>query len=150
MKTLRRFSSKVRLPGILSDIDGVVYRGGSEIGSSASVIKALLNQPARDKCRVPFALLTNGGGIPEGERADYINKVIGLKAGRVLTREDMILCHTPFRGESLLYKYRDSYVLVSGLGRMIDLAQLYGYKKAIDIEELFSLYPQLAPVKLAQ
>jgi hypothetical protein len=33
---------------------------------------------------------------------------------------------------------------------MIDLAKLYGYKKAIDIEELFALYPEIAPVTNTQ
>jgi hypothetical protein len=58
----------------------------------------------------------------------------------------MILCHSPFRQESLVQEYAEKYVLVSGIGRMIDLAKLYGYKKAIDIEELFALYPELSPV----
>jgi hypothetical protein len=29
--------------------------------------------------KVPFALLTNGGGIPESERAEYVNKIIALE-----------------------------------------------------------------------
>jgi hypothetical protein len=53
----------------------------------------------------------------------------------------MILCHTPFRSEKLVREYHDKYVLVSGLGKMIELAEMYGYRKAIDIEELFALYP---------
>jgi hypothetical protein len=53
----------------------------------------------------------------------------------------MIMCHTPFRGEELVNRYGSQFVLVSGLGKMLELAGLYGYSKAIDIEELFSLYP---------
>jgi hypothetical protein len=47
-------------------------------------------------------------------------------------------------------EYRNKYILVSGIGRMIDIAKLYGYKKAIDIEELFALYPELSPVSHSQ
>jgi ribonucleotide monophosphatase NagD (HAD superfamily) len=66
------------LPGILSDIDGVVYRGGREIGNSRKVIDFLLNRTFHDGKHIPFALLTNGGGISEDERAKYIAHVIGL------------------------------------------------------------------------
>ncbi len=62
----------------------------------------------------------------------------------------MILCHTPFRAEELVQKYGSKYVLVSGLGKMLHLSNLYGYKKAIDIEELFTLYPQISPVTKSQ
>jgi hypothetical protein len=51
------------------------------------------------------------------------------------------MCHTPFRGGELVDRYGSQYVLVSGLGKMLELAGLYGYSKAIDIEELFALYP---------
>ena len=89
----------MRLPGILSDIDGVVYRGGHEIGNSRKVIQRLLNNTVNG-VKVPFALLTNGGGIPEDERAEHINEVINLHAEknmRNLQAEDLIVCHTPFR-----------------------------------------------------
>jgi hypothetical protein len=58
----------------------------------------------------------------------------------------MILCHTPFKQRELVDQYEDKYVLVSGLGKMIELAKLYGYRKAVDIEELLSIYPQISPV----
>ena len=54
-------------------------------------------------------------------------------------------CHTPFSDPSFLDQYQDSFVLVSGLGKMIEISQDYGYKKAIDIEELFALYPESCP-----
>ena len=46
--------------------------------------------------------------------------------------------------------YKDKWVLVSGLGDMIQVAKEYGYQKAIDIEELFALYPQISPVSDSQ
>ncbi len=148
----RFFSGKTKLPGILSDIDGVVYRGGREIGNSRKVIDFLLNRTFHGK-HIPFALLTNGGGISEDERAKYIAHVIGLdkkNSGKSLEGSDhMLMCHTPFRDTELVKKYADKYVLVSGLGKMIELAQLYGYSKAIDIEELFALYPVISPVTLS-
>jgi ribonucleotide monophosphatase NagD (HAD superfamily) len=66
------FSKRTLLPAILSDIDGVVYRGGREIGKSRFVIDKIL------KSKLPFALLTNGSGVSENERAKYISHVIGL------------------------------------------------------------------------
>ena len=68
MKSLikRHFSTMpFRLPAILSDVDGVVYRGGQKVGNSNKVLAALLNQKIEGKYKIPFALLTNGGGIPE-------------------------------------------------------------------------------------
>lgn len=128
-KVFSTTNTKIRVPAILSDIDGVVYRGGHEIGNSKKVIKALLNQNVENHkgLKVPFALLTNGGGIPESERAKYVNKIIGLDKEdqgkvRVLEGQDMILCHSPFREEHLVENYKDKFVLVSGLGRMIELA----------------------------
>jgi ribonucleotide monophosphatase NagD (HAD superfamily) len=74
LKTLakRTFSKRGLMPAILSDIDGVVYRGGHEIGNSRFVIDKILQS------KLPFALLTNGGGVSESERARYISHVIGL------------------------------------------------------------------------
>ena len=38
----RYFSSKLRVPAIASDIDGVVYRGTSHIGDSPSALQQLM------------------------------------------------------------------------------------------------------------
>ena len=45
----------------------------------------------------------------------------------------------------MLDKYSESFVLVSGLGSILEVANFYGYKKAIEIEELLALYPALNP-----
>ena len=104
MKTLlfiRRFSSRP-MPAIASDIDGVIQRGGREIGNSQRVLRAILNNKVDGKY-IPLALLTNGGGMLESERAELINNITGLSSNdkneRKLEEEHMILCHTPFKAQ---------------------------------------------------
>lgn len=60
------------------DIDGVVVKGRSVIGNSPSVIRALLEPYTERRVSIPFAMMTNGGGLPEPEKAEDINKKIGL------------------------------------------------------------------------
>ena len=65
----------------------------------------------------------------------------------------MIECHTPFSDPEMLNEYGDEFVLVSGLGTCVEIASEpsvkkpygYGYRRAIDIEELFALYPESCP-----
>jgi len=50
--------------------------------------------------------MTNGGGIPEPDKAEDINKRLGLplspEDGLKLHGDHMILCHTPLRDPELL------------------------------------------------
>jgi ribonucleotide monophosphatase NagD (HAD superfamily) len=66
----------LRLPAILSDIDGVLYRGSKLIKGSDIALRTLLKYHSFGYGRgahLPFSLLTNGGGVPEAERADVVN-----------------------------------------------------------------------------
>ena len=47
--------------------------------------------------RIPIALVTNGGGILEDERAELVNGILGLKGEDRIKGEEMVLCHTPFK-----------------------------------------------------
>ena len=67
--------------------------------------------------QLPFALLTNGGGILESKRAEYVNNIVfgGQPLDQqVIAAERMILCHTPFR--DLRSLYHDQHILVTGIG----------------------------------
>jgi hypothetical protein len=69
---------------------------------------------------LPFALLTNGGGILEHKRAEYVNQIVwGEKRNFRLTEEQMILCHTPLK--NLKREYSDDYLLVSGMGEVLEI-----------------------------
>lgn len=77
-------------------------KGRSVIGNSPHVIRALLQPYSEKRVNIPFALMTNGGGLPEPEKADDINNRIGLpfsdcEAGYKLLDDHMILCHTPLK-----------------------------------------------------
>ena len=79
MQTVKN-ASKLRVPGILCDIDGVLYRGKRPIPRSPEALKCLLSQhtckKTSQKFNFPFFLLTNGGGILENDRAKVVNKVM--------------------------------------------------------------------------
>lgn len=54
----------------------------------------------------------------------------------------MILCHTPIK--DLRKEYEDKYVLVSGVGNILEVCQSYGLKKVLHVDEVFALKPELS------
>ncbi len=60
----------------------------------------------------------------------------------LLTGEQMILCHTPIK--DLKLHYEDKFILVGGVGNIIDICHKYGFKKALHVEEVFALKPELS------
>jgi ribonucleotide monophosphatase NagD (HAD superfamily) len=77
-----------KVPGIISDIDGVLIRGSNAIKRSREnvmMLKKPLNQLFKNNKefsnhsnRIPFVCLTNGGGMLEGEKANQLNKYLDL------------------------------------------------------------------------
>jgi ribonucleotide monophosphatase NagD (HAD superfamily) len=76
---------KIRVPAVISDIDGVIYRGKTTIGSSPQAMRMIMGYHMRYGQRVllPFALLTNGGGILEKARAKVINRIVFGSEGTI-------------------------------------------------------------------
>ena len=127
----------------------MLVKGRSVIGNSPSVIQSLLLPYTAQNLQIPFALMTNGGGITEPEKAEDINRRLGLpfcpEEGLKLHGDHMILCHTPLRDPELLEVYGDKYVIVTGTYEELHVAQVYGYKKAIHVEELAAFYSDQIP-----
>ena len=88
--------TKQALPGIVADIDGVVVRGEDKIGEPAAVIRRVFT-PVGDQ-KIPFMFLTNGGGCTEQQKADQLNRKIGLTDddGVRIQHEHITLCTTIF------------------------------------------------------
>ena len=54
----------------------------------------------------------------------------------------MILSHTPLK--KLLPKYNDKFVLVSGMLEAVDVCVDYGFEKAMHVEEVLALIPEVS------
>ena len=130
------------------DIDGVVVKGRTIIGKAKDILQSILTPIDNSMgTHIPFALLTNGGGIPEHEKATEMNRRLGIAEDdlRRLTKEHMILCHTPLRDPDIIAMYKDKFVVVTGKYDELRVAQSYGYSKVVHVEELAIVFPDIAP-----
>ena len=93
------------VPAICTDIDGVLYRGDTNIEGSRDTVRKILT-PLESGEKLPFVCLTNGGGFTEKRKAEDINKKMDLKEEK-LTEEEVIQCHTVFADQDLLKEYAD-------------------------------------------
>ena len=63
-----------------------------------------------------------------------------------LSEEDIILCHTVLKDPSIMRDLKDKYILVDGIfENTVELAEHYGYTKAMTLLELESLFPSAFP-----
>ena len=65
-----------RLPGIVSDIDGVVMRGATPIPGAKEALERILTgvRLGSEKKELPFMFLTNGGHYTEKQKAEKMNE----------------------------------------------------------------------------
>ncbi len=90
-------------------------------------------------------MLTNGGGAIEHHRAKYFNNIVwGRDEG--IAGEQLILCHTPLK--DLVSQYADQFILVGGMGKVVDICHAYGYKNVVHVEEILAMCPQIMPLAL--
>ena len=147
---IRNFA--IKLPAIISDIDGVLIRGGKPIIRSKEAIYKIKSSLADlnankfngNTTKLPFLWLTNGGGTLEERKAEAVNKILGIdKLSMKINKNEMVLCTTPFK--SFVDEYKDKYILIAGWGETIEAANNYGFKKAIHQHEYSTLFPNLCP-----
>ena len=138
----------IRLPGIVSDLDGVLIKGEShQIPGAPAVLKKILAKHGKTGKQIPFTFLTNGGFRTEQSKAAKLNKVLfGDEKAGLVTEEHVIQSHTIFKDEKLLSRYQNKFVLVDCVApNVIEIAANYGYKKLISLKELFALWPEVNP-----
>ena len=81
----------LRLPYIVSDIDGVLVRGRNQIPRTAEALQLI------ERLGIPFCCLTNGGGSTEQVKADKLNAIFKQLPNKYFTTRNMILNHTPLK-----------------------------------------------------
>ncbi|KAI8062245.1 HAD-like domain-containing protein [Gongronella butleri] len=126
------------------DIDGVLIKGKRTI-PQAKLALELLNGANPQGRKIPFVLLTNGGGMTEATKAQQISDMVGVK----IAPEQVILSHSPM--QSLAKKYKDRRVLVVG-GKGLScakVAQGYGFDNVVTPQDIHhwntSLWPYSQP-----
>ncbi|PWN89938.1 HAD-superfamily hydrolase [Acaromyces ingoldii] len=118
----RDLSKKVALA---LDIDGVLKHGDTVLPGAKDAIRRLVEK------RVPFILLTNGGGVSEEDRAKKLSKQLEA----VISPKSLILGRTPMK--ALAQKHADDPILVTGTnGGHSKILKDYGFQKVYTVAEV--------------
>ncbi|WEW60561.1 aspartyl/asparaginyl-tRNA synthetase [Emydomyces testavorans] len=123
------------------DIDGVLVRASRPLPGAAESLSLL------EKQRIPFILLTNGGGMSEWERIRQLNDRLGLE----LDHSRIIQSHTPFaelvEGTKEQQSLEDKCVLVVGGpgDKCRHVAKQYGFKSVVTPADIFMAHPSIWP-----
>ncbi|CAK63612.1 unnamed protein product (macronuclear) [Paramecium tetraurelia] len=129
------------LPAIVSDIDGVLIRGKSTIPNSDIVVQELLNchytNGEKHNIRIPFYLLTNGGGCTELEKANSLNRIMGSN----FDRHHIFLNYTPLR--PIMNEYQNKLILLCGAGHLTEIAKDCDLRYFYTIDEYSALFDQV-------
>eukprot|EP01017_Pseudomicrothorax_dubius_P049352 TRINITY_DN9163_c0_g3_i2.p1 TRINITY_DN9163_c0_g3~~TRINITY_DN9163_c0_g3_i2.p1 ORF type:complete len:371 (-),score=67.37 TRINITY_DN9163_c0_g3_i2:159-1271(-) len=153
-----------KLPAIVSDIDGVLYLGHKPIPKSDSTLRFLRRRldtigidigemtQALKHPLIPFVAMTNGGGQVETKRAELLNGIFNLgdytkdnfRGTFPLLKENIALNFSSLRPE--LERFRDKFVLFSGIGDLESIGRDIGMRRFIHVDELCTLFPELVPL----
>ncbi|KAF9476369.1 HAD-superfamily hydrolase [Pholiota conissans] len=122
------------------DIDGVLLRGPDVLPTARRAFNILEgNNPFQKK--IPYILLTNGGGIAEHDRCHKLSAQLGIP----IHPEQYCQAHTILK--KYYHKYSDLPVLVLGgkLDNVRQVAKEYGYQKAYTTLDVLAWNPSAWP-----
>ncbi|KAJ3405824.1 Haloacid dehalogenase-like hydrolase domain-containing 5 [Chytriomyces hyalinus] len=124
--------------GIAFDIDGVLIRGKRVLPQAIRAIRRVQD------ARVPFVLLTNGGGTTEAAKAKELSRVLDSD----IRASQMVLAHTPMAPLAANYSNVNSNaVLILGKSECKDAALAYGFKYPVLAEEILVTCPEIWPFR---
>ncbi|KAI0656680.1 HAD-like domain-containing protein [Cubamyces menziesii] len=122
------------------DIDGVLLRGPHTIPAARRALD-MLNGANPMRVKIPFILLTNGGGVGEEARRRKLSSQLGVE----LQQTQILQAHTILK--SVVHKYENKPVLVLG-GRNDDVrkvAEGYGFKHVYTTLDVLAWKPEVWP-----
>ncbi|ORY19770.1 cat eye syndrome critical region protein 5 precursor [Clohesyomyces aquaticus] len=116
------------------DIDGVLVRSSDPLPRAQKALRYLQSQ------RIPFILLTNGGGKHESERVDDLSKKLEVP----LDTSMFVQSHTPFAD---LDEYKNRTIMVVGgdEDKCRRVAERYGFKTVVTPGDILMAYPDVWP-----
>ncbi|KAI0373414.1 HAD hydrolase [Pilatotrama ljubarskyi] len=141
-RSIQQQASQRRLPPLVFtfDIDGVLLRGPHTIPAARRALE-MLNGANPMGVKIPFILLTNGGGVGEEARRHKLSSQLGVE----IHSNQIVQAHTILK--SVVHKYADKPVLVLG-GRndvVRKVAEGYGFKHAYTTLDVLAWKPEVWP-----
>ncbi|KAL5402363.1 hypothetical protein PMIN03_010747 [Paraphaeosphaeria minitans] len=137
--TSRSFKTQAAPPSVPEfafafDIDGVLVRSSDPLPRAHKALSYL------QKNRIPFILLTNGGGKHEDERVADLSSKLDVPLSTTM----FVQSHTPFAD---MHEYKDKTVMVvGGDGDKCRLvAEQYGFKTVVTPIDIIWAYPEVWP-----
>lgn len=140
---VRHYPALKRLGSSLAfvfDIDGVLVRGKRALPAAKRAL-AILDGNNRFGIKIPYILLTNGGGVSEATRCNELSEQLGIQ----IKSEQYIQAHTVVR--SVVHRYKDTPVLVLG-GRgdtLRKVAEGYGFRQVYNTLDVLAWNPSVWP-----
>ncbi|KAL8936386.1 MAG: hypothetical protein Q9216_004959 [Gyalolechia sp. 2 TL-2023] len=132
-------------PGLPNNIDGVLLRSSNPLPRARQILTALQH------LRIPFILLTNGGGQHERDRVRQLSHLLSVPIAPSM----FIQSHTPFAdlidstnpGDDLQTPLKDKAILVTGGDgeRCRKVAEDYGFRNVIIPADIITSCPSLWP-----
>ena len=120
------------------DIDGVLLHGNNLIPETSRVME-LLNGDNELGIKIPYILLTNGGGKPEERRTEQLSNIIGTP----VSTKQFIQSHTPMRA---LAEYYETVLVIGGEGFQVrDAAENYGFRNVVLPKDILAWDPSISP-----
>ncbi|KAF0448074.1 HAD-superfamily hydrolase [Gigaspora margarita] len=136
----RYYSSPPCHYGICIDIDGVLIKGKKAIPEAKSALQFLGGENKLKK-KIPYALLTNGGGMTESKKAEELSEILGV----AINPSQLTLAHSPMC--QLVPKFKDSEILVIGGSgdncRIV--AKSYGFNRVVLPNDILAWKPSIWP-----
>ncbi|EEQ85811.1 HAD-superfamily subfamily IIA hydrolase [Blastomyces dermatitidis ER-3] len=127
--------------GFVFDIDGVLLRSSRPLPGAAESLQLLKKE------KIPFVLLTNGGGMHETKRIAQLSERLHV----ALDADTIIQSHTPFadlvKGNKVQGALENKCVLIvgGGDGECRSVAQEYGFKNVVTPADIFRSHPEIWP-----
>ena len=120
------------------DIDGVLVHGTEPIPAAKEALK-MLNGDNELGIKIPYILLTNGGGKTEAARCEQLTNILDSP----ISVDQFIQSHTPMQA---LSEYYDTVLVIGGEGfKVRAAAEGYGFKNVVHPKDILAWDPTISP-----